>query len=190
VRLLGAQDTLYAGSKKCASATGPCPASRQYFRGCYIEGHVDFIFGDSKAFFDRCEIHAIAHPEILVTAHSRTTSDQDSAYVFDSCRITAEPEVRKIYFGRLWRDYAAVVFMNTHIEADLNPLGWREWHPGETQRLATAYYAEYRSSGKGADTSGREPYAHRLSDEEAARWAMPAFLAGADQWHPGAEPPQ
>src|SRR6185503_6550017 len=29
VRLLGAQDTLYAGSKKCASATGPCPASRQ-----------------------------------------------------------------------------------------------------------------------------------------------------------------
>jgi pectin methylesterase-like acyl-CoA thioesterase/lysophospholipase L1-like esterase/pectate lyase len=190
VRLLGAQDTLYAGSKQCANTAERCPTSRQYFRGCYIEGHVDFIFGDSKAFFDRCEIHALAHAEILLTAHSRTAPEQDSAYVFDRCRITAEPEARNIYFGRPWRDYAAVVFMHTDIDADLNPLGWREWHPGETQRLATAYYAEYRSSGKGSGSAGREPRAHRLSDEEAARWAMPVLLSGRDQWLPSAEPPQ
>jgi pectin methylesterase-like acyl-CoA thioesterase len=71
VRLLGAQDTLYAGSRKCAAE--PCPVTRQYFSNCYIEGHVDFIFGDSKAFFDRCELHAIAHAEILITAHARTS---------------------------------------------------------------------------------------------------------------------
>src|SRR5262249_11352358 len=50
VRLLGAQDTLYAASRKCAAE--PCAPSRQLFRDCYIEGHVDFIFGDAKAFFD------------------------------------------------------------------------------------------------------------------------------------------
>src|SRR5215469_18918160 len=66
VRLLGAQDTLYANSRTChqnlpRNGTAPptdtpaCQASRQYFRDCYIEGHVDFIFGDAKAVFDHCE---------------------------------------------------------------------------------------------------------------------------------------
>jgi len=30
---------------------------RQYFSDCCIEGHVDFIFGDSKDYFRNCEIH-------------------------------------------------------------------------------------------------------------------------------------
>lgn len=83
---------------------------------------MDFIFGDSKAFFDRCEIRAIAHPEILITAHARTSADQDKAFVFDHCRITAEPGAQNIYFGP-WRDYAAVIFMNTEIRANLHAEG-------------------------------------------------------------------
>ena len=58
VRLLGAQDTLFASNPSCKG--GACAPTRQYFADCYIEGHVDFIFGDSKAVFDRCEIHSIA----------------------------------------------------------------------------------------------------------------------------------
>jgi pectin methylesterase-like acyl-CoA thioesterase/pectate lyase len=182
VRMLGAQDTLYAGAKKCSSE--PCETTRQYFRDCYIEGHVDFIFGDSKAFFERCEIHAIAHPEILITAHARTAADQDKAFVFDHCRITAEPGAQNIYFGRPWRDYAAVIFMNTDIRANLHPDGWREWTPGKTDRLQRAFYAEYRSTGPMADTSKRQPHAHPLTDADAARWQLPAFLAGKDGWRP------
>lgn len=182
VRLLGAQDTLYTGTRKCTGVE--CRTARQYFRDCYIEGHVDFIFGDSKAFFDRCEIHAIAHDEILLTAHSRTAPDQDRGYVFDHCTITADGGARNIYFGRPWRDYAAVIFMNTRIEADVHPDGWREWTPGTTQRLRTAYYAEYRSSGRGADTSKRQPHAHHLTGVEAAKWSAGVFLAGHDNWQP------
>ncbi|HEX2099950.1 MAG TPA: pectinesterase family protein, partial [Candidatus Synoicihabitans sp.] len=182
VRMLGAQDTLYAGSKKCSAE--PCETSRHYFRDCYIEGHVDFIFGDSKAFFERCEIHAIAHPEILITAHARTSEDQDKAFVFDHCRITADPGAQKIYFGRPWRDYARVIFMNTDIHANVHPEGWREWTPGKTDRLQRAFYAEYRSTGPMADTSKRQPHAHRLTAAEAARWQLPGFLAGKDGWQP------
>lgn len=182
VRMLGAQDTLYAGAKKCSSE--PCETSRHYFRDCYIEGHVDFIFGDSKAFFDRCEIHAIAHREILITAHARTSADQDKAFVFDHCRITADPDAQQIYFGRPWRDYAAVIFMHTDIRANLHPEGWREWTPGKTDRLQRAFYAEYRSTGPMADTSKRQPHAHRLTEAEAVRWQLPAFLTGKDHWRP------
>ena len=182
VRLLGAQDTLYAGSRKCA--TEPCPVSRQYFRDCYIEGHVDFIFGDANAFFDRCEIHALAHPEVMLTAHSRTAPEQEKAYVFDHCRITADPAVGAIYLGRPWRDYARVIFMNTRMDAAVHPAGWREWTPGSTERLKTAYYAEYRPRGKHASIEQREPLSHQLSATEARRWQKRVFLAGDDGWQP------
>jgi pectin methylesterase-like acyl-CoA thioesterase/pectate lyase len=168
VRLLGAQDTLYAATKKCAAE--PCATSRQIFRDCYIEGHVDFIFGDSKAYFDRCHIHAIAHPEIMITAHARTAPDQDRAYVFDRCRITGDPGAESIYFGRPWRDYARVIFLDTQLDAAIHPEGWREWTPGKTDRLKLAYYAEHGSKGTNSRQETRETHAIRLTAAEAHQW--------------------
>ena len=177
VRLLGAQDTLYAASKKTAP-------SRQYFKECYIEGHVDFIFGDAKAFFDRCHIHGISHETVMITAQSKVRPDQDSAYVFDRCRITADPKVGELWFGRAWRPYATVIFMRTRIDAPLQPAGWREWTPGKTDTLSTATYAEYASTGPGASPSTREPQSRQLTADEAKAWSRDAFLAGADGWRP------
>ena len=75
VRLLGYQDTLYAGSKTCHgvndAAAGPCQAARMLFEDCYIEGHVDFIFGDAKAAFHHCEIHGMTHTMVALTAQSK-----------------------------------------------------------------------------------------------------------------------
>jgi pectinesterase len=177
VRLLGAQDTLYAGSKKTA-------ASRQYFRDCYIEGHVDFIFGDAKAFFDRCHIHGVAHAEVMLTAQSKSKPEQDSAYVFDRCRITADPQVGALYFGRAWRPYATVVFMRTRIDAALDPAGWREWTPGKTDTLNTATFAEFASTGQGASPETREPRSRQLTAADAKAWSRDRVLAGADAWRP------
>jgi pectinesterase len=182
VRMLGSQDTLYAASRKCE---GPdCRISRQYFRDCYVEGHVDFIFGNSKAFFENCHIHAIAHDEVMLTAHMRTGPDEDRAYVFDHCRITSDPGVGTLWLGRPWRDYSRVIFLDTRIDARLHPDGWREWTPGQTRRLATAYYAEYASTGIGAPRAAREPHARQLSAAEAAQWSAERLLAGDDGWAP------
>ena len=105
VRLLGAQDTLYAASDKCMDGRSPCTVMRQYFADCYIEGHVDFIFGDAKAVFDRCEIHSIPHlAGGYLTAQSRSKPEQDSGYVFNRCRLTADPGVENVYLGRPWRE--------------------------------------------------------------------------------------
>jgi pectinesterase len=177
VRLLGAQDTLYAASKKTAP-------SRQYFKDCYIEGHVDFIFGDAKAFFDRCHIHGIAHETVMITAQSKSKPEQDSAYVFDRCRITADPKVGELWFGRAWRTYATVIFMRTRVDAALHPEGWREWTPGKTDTLGTATYAEFASTGRGASPKTREPRSRQLTAAEAKAWSRDTFLAGADGWRP------
>lgn len=187
VRMLGHQDTLYAADKKCEGTRpdgSPCRVSRQYFRDCYVEGHVDFIFGNAKSFFENCHIHGVAHDEVMLTAHMRTAPDQDRGYVFDHCRITADEGVGKLWFGRPWRDYSRVIFLNTRIDANLEPAGWREWTPGTTARLANAFYAEHGSTGPGSRVGPREPYALTLSDAEAERWSAKHHLAGDDGWAP------
>jgi polygalacturonase len=184
VRFLGAQDTLYAAGRSCRSETGPCLPARQYFRDCYIEGHVDFIFGDAKAVFDHCTIHAIAHSEVMLTAQSKKYPEQDSGYVFDRCTVTADAGVGRIFLGRPWRAYAWVMFLNTSLDGKVAPEGWREWHPGQTDRLTTATYAEYKSTGPGAKPALREPYSRQLTDDEAAKHQPCVFLAGSDGWNP------
>ena len=185
LRILGAQDTLFAASRYCYGDYGPCVAARQYFADCYIEGNTDFIFGDSAAVFERSELHGISSGSVMYTAQSRHSAEQrDSGYVFDHCRLTGEPRQGGISLGRPWRPYATVVFLDTEIDAPVIPSGWTEWTRFGKASLPTAYYAEYRSSGPGANPKGREPYAHQLTAAEAEQWTARRFLAGADGWNP------
>ncbi len=187
VRLLGNQDTLYAGSKDCNPPAGDsCHVARQYFADSYIEGNVDFIFGNGKVVFERSEIHSNQHSTGYITAQGKQSPDFDSTFVFNHCKLTAEPGVDHVWLGRPWRQYASVVFMNTEMGSHIEPAGWREWHPGETNYLETVFYAEYNSSGPGASADKRDPHAKQLSPEEASYYETNRFLSGPDGWSPGA----
>jgi pectin methylesterase-like acyl-CoA thioesterase len=185
VRLLGNQDTVYAGNRPCVIDKQICIPSRQYFSDCYIEGNVDFIFGDSKAVFDRCEIHSTPHAGGYLTAQSKHDPEQDSGYVIDRCKLTADPAVTgPVYLGRPWRPYATVIYLNTQMGAHIDSAGWREWHPGETHSLETVFYAEYNSTGPGAQHDQRDPHTHFLSEEQARQFEPAVFLRGSDNWNP------
>ncbi len=185
VRILGNQDTLYVGTTDCEGPNGrPCTPARAYFEGCHVEGNVDFIFGDGKAFFEGCVIHSTPHEVGFVTAQGKHYPEQDSAFVFHRCRLTAEPGVAGVWLGRPWRDFASVLFLETEMGDHVERAGWREWHPGETKRLETASFAEWGSWGPGAAAERRDPHARTLTAEEAARFALRAFLAGTDGWNP------
>ena len=187
VRLIGAQDTLYANSKTCHSADDAkagvaCHAARQYFSDCYIEGHVDFIFGDAKAVFDHCELHAIANPAVMITAQSRLYAAEDSGYLFRDCTVTGAADATNIVLGRPWRAYSTVVFLNTNFKAQLNDAGWSDWDG----KLATSNYSEYGSHGKAGDLTKRLAGTHVLSASEAAKISVAGWLSGADGWKPEA----
>jgi polygalacturonase len=185
VRLLGNQDTVYAGSRNCAPDGANCIATRQYFSDCYIAGNVDFIFGDSKAVFDRCEIHSTAHDGGFITAQAKHYASEDSGFVFDHCTLVADPGlIGKVYLGRPWRPYASVVYLNTEMGSYIDPTGWREWHPGETHSLDTTFYAEYNSTGPGAIHDQRDPHTHFLTAEQAKQYDPAVFLRGTDDWNP------
>ena len=185
VRLLGNQDTVYSGSRNCAPDGNPCIPARQYFSDCYIAGNVDFIFGDGKAVFDHCEIRSTAHSGGFITAQGKHYPDEDSGFVFDRCTLTAGPEVTgSVYLGRPWRPYASVVFLNTQMGEHIDSAGWREWHPGETHSIETAFYAEFNSTGPGARLDQRDTHSHLLTAEQAAQFAPSVFLRGSDYWDP------
>src|ERR1700678_2951249 len=74
-RFLGHQDTLFADY------------GRQYYVDSYIEGGVDFLFGNAAAVFDHSELHANG-PGYL-TAQSRTSPDQPTGYVILNSRVTS-----------------------------------------------------------------------------------------------------
>ena len=181
VRFLGYQDTLYANSKRCETDKGPCEPARQYFSECYIEGNVDFIFGDALAFFDRCEIHALAHSVIMLTAQSRHYAEEKSGYVFDHCRITAEKGADRVYLGRPWRAYSTVVFLNTEMPAADRPR--RLARVGARRQALAAHFLLRRVPFRRAPA--RAPIRRKqLTAAEAARFALKTFLAGDDHWDP------
>jgi len=190
VRLLGNQDTVYLGTH-CGPDGQNCTPTRQYFSDCYVAGNVDFIFGDSKAVFEHCVIHSTPHEGGYVTAQSKHYPEEDSGFVFDHCTLTADPGVTApVYLGRPWRPYAKVIYLHTEMDDKIAPAGWREWHPGETHSLDTAYYAEFDSTGPGAHHDERDAHTHFLTPDEAKQYAPQVFLRGADNWKPLATPAQ
>lgn len=169
-RFLGFQDTLYPHGDR----------SRQYYKDCYIEGTVDFIFGWSTAVFENCEIFSKKGGS-YVTAAS-TEKETEFGFVFIDCKLTGEGENASAYLGRPWRDYAQTVFINTEMGAHIKPEGWHNWSKPNAEK--TAFYAEYGSRGLGANSEQRVPWSHQLTEEEAAKYTVESVLAGEDDWNP------
>jgi pectinesterase len=174
-RFLGHQDTLFADY------------GRQYYVDSYIEGGVDFIFGNAAAVFDRTEIHSNG-PGYL-TAQSRTSPHQSTGYVIINSKVTSgiEPSAPRntISLGRPWRPFSRVVYINTELPANVIPQGWNLW--GRTAEVPQAYYAEFKSTGPGANPTARIAWSHQLTAQQAAQYAPRVFLAGKDHWNPVAE---
>ncbi|MGA3067572.1 MAG: pectinesterase family protein [Tepidisphaeraceae bacterium] len=199
-RFLGWQDTIYTNggpgpgplttAPSLPAATEPVPvvppANRLYFEDSYIEGGVDFIFGNSTAVFNRCEIHS--KRKGYLTAAS-TTRGVLYGYVFMNCKLTAEPDVKdgSVYLGRPWRGYANVTYLNCIMGPQISPAGWSIWKSAP-ERIFTVLYNEYNSTGPGASPSTRVKWSHQLTAAQAAAITIPAVLAGDDNWDPKPTP--
>ena len=144
-RFLGDQDTLFLAGHD----------SELEFDDCYIEGTTDFIFGPATAYFNDCVINSKA--DSYITAAS-TPQDVEIGFVFKNCRLTADPDVKKVYLGRPWRPYAYTAFIDCEMGDHITPAGWDNWRDPENEK--TARYFESGSRGPGADTSKRVSWAN------------------------------
>lgn len=161
-RVLGHQDTLYSAGEN----------SHQYFFNCEIEGTTDFIFGEATVLFEHCTIHSLA--DSFITAAS-TPREKPFGFVFLDCKLTASPEVTRVYLGRPWRDYANVAFIGCEMGAHILPEGWANW--SGTSRTETAVYREFKNSGPGADISTRVEWSCQMTNEEATEFTKEKILS-------------
>lgn len=181
-RMLGWQDTLMTNK------------GRHYFRECYIEGRVDFIYGDGTAVFEHCIIHSKNGG--YVTAAS-TPQEKPFGFVFLDCKLTGDeipwtasgtegsPKIAKkpnAYLGRPWRPYASVIFARCELGDHIKPEGWHNW--GKPENEGTARYAEFKCSGPGANPQGRLTWVKQLTEDEARILTVARIFAGSDAWDP------
>jgi pectinesterase len=185
VRFIGAQDTLYPNSRACrdGESAQPCISSRQFFNDCYVEGHVDYIFGNANAVFVHCELHSRVHDTVTITAQSRHFPTEVSGYTFLHCRITGPDNGNRVYLGRPWRDYSTVLFYDTEMVQRMDLDGWVEWGG----RLKTSTYREYLSHGPGVNGGHRIVTSPELTAAEKAALTPAKILTGGDKWNPEAE---
>ncbi len=158
-RFIGFQDTLYTHKAN----------SKQYYKNCYIEGTVDFIFGSSIAFFENCEIYCKKNGYISAAS---TPEDQEYGYVFYKCSILGEMP-GSFYLGRPWRPFAHVAFIECNLNDIIKPEGWDNWRNPNNEKTAT--FVEYKNKIKN-NKDKRVTWSTELSTEEAKRYSKDNVL--------------
>lgn len=141
-RILGYQDT-YLGNS----------IGRAYFKNCYIEGNVDFIFGRQTVVFDHCTTY-INRNNSVVTAPS-TEASTKFGFVFLDCNLTVPAAgttdfngtvISNFHFGRAWQNVPKSAFIRCETPSMLNPAGWTTPING----TLPVTFAEYGNTGAGA----------------------------------------
>lgn len=153
-------------------------AGRHYFKDCYFEGNIDIISGNGQSVFKSCEIHEIATQTYIsgsLTAQKRSSSDENTGFVFINCKVTGSG-TGQVFLGRAWGPYSRVVFLYTFMDSTIIPAGWADWSNPSRER--TVYYGQYQCSGPGSDVSQRVNWSHELSDAEAQYFSQLSWIDG------------
>ncbi|KAJ6606939.1 carbohydrate esterase family 8 protein [Mycena sp. CBHHK59/15] len=137
----------------------------QFFGVCYIEGAVDFIFGQhARAFFQRNTIASVAAGTI--TADGPTAASDESLFVINQSTITTSTAATtsltgKVFLGRPWTQWARVAFTSCNLGALINGAGWEIWSTA-TPNTADVVFAEFANTGAGA-AGTRASFSEKLS---------------------------
>uniref|UniRef100_A0A0D9V3A9 Pectinesterase n=1 Tax=Leersia perrieri TaxID=77586 RepID=A0A0D9V3A9_9ORYZ len=153
---------------------------RHYYRGCYVQGATDFIFGNGRALFDKCHLHSTSPAGAggAFTAQQRSSESEDTGYSFVGCKLTGLGAGTSI-LGRPWGPYSRVVFALTYMSSTVRPQGWDDW--GDPSKQRTVFYGQYQCYGDGSKTDGRVAWSRDLTQAEAAPFITKAWVDG-QQW--------
>ncbi len=194
-KFLGRQDTLML----------PNGNQRSYFKDCYIEGTVDFIYGDGTAVFEDCTINC-PYGGGYVTAGS---TPKETAYglLFHHCTITREataegkaaPADASYALGRPWGQDAMVLFWDCKMDGHIKTGHDRFADMGEKADLHKAEEARFFEAGsqnlngepldlEALVDSTREEVLSESDMTVGGKYAAWKWLWGNDEWNPAGFP--
>jgi len=182
VRLLGYQDTFLSwggtGSKQV----------RQYVYKSYIEGAVDFIYGNGAVVIDSTTIRSLDRGSSnngYITA-AATNATNTYGILITRSTLSSPAASQTVALGRCWHAGGAADAIGQVLVRD-SALGGHIRQAGAWQDMSgfswkTCRFTEYNNSGAGASqgTSDRP----QMSASTAANYTAQKYLAGADGWNP------
>jgi pectin methylesterase-like acyl-CoA thioesterase/pectate lyase len=176
VNLLSFQDTLL--TQKSA-----------FIFNSYIEGDVDFMWGNGATFFKDTELKQLRSTAYYTQIRNNATTPGNT-YV--NCRLTKSAGVTGDYLGRIDPDdfpFSQVTWIDTRMDNHIAPVGWLFNNPGLPETPANypnIRYCEYNSTALDGvtpiDVSMRHPISCQLTAMDADFWRVPANTLGG--WVP------
>ncbi len=171
---IGFQDTMYLAN------------GRSYFRNCFINGTVDYVFGNGTAVFQNSTLNSAGNGgggASVVTA-ANTAPTTAVGFVFLNSALTGNPTPLSeggnpayqsgvpngnAFLGRAWQyqtSNASVTYINTKMGPVVNSQGWIPFDSNETPSNQSPRFSEYNSmdaNGAPLSVSSRVPWSNQLS---------------------------
>ena len=161
--------------------------TRGYFKNCWIEGAVDFIYAGGTVFLDDCTINCVKGGGYIVAPEDRykyvpassttTGKDLNLEFIFRNCNITANSDVadNSYTLGRPWNVTSGAYYLNCKLGSHIKAAGWTTMGGNET----TASFGEYNSMDKNGipvSTTGRISWSFQLAKEDVDNFLNPTYV--------------
>ncbi|WP_158674579.1 pectinesterase family protein [Streptomyces hoynatensis] len=158
---------------------------RTFMTDSYVEGDVDFVWGDGGVFVQNSELKSL---DIGYVNQVRNDVGE-AGHVFVNTRLTRADSVPdgSVLLGRVETARfpgSQLVFIDSAMDAHIAPVGWGI-SDGDCSDAGQLRFWEYGSTdlaGQPLDVTGRLACSRQLTGAEAARWSNPATLL--DGWDP------
>lgn len=214
-RFLGSQDTLFTaplplkeaqpGGFRGPGEFKPRILGRHYYKNCFIQGDVDFIFGGGICYFENCTLYS-RMPEDRGNEQNKDMQTTDGQNAGSGKAQTTEKNSPPPVYGYVTAASTpegqpfGYVFENCRLTSNC-PEGtvylgrpWREFaktvflrcymgshiHPEGWKDWGKPhghfYYGEYGCYGPGAVTDQRVDFSHQLTEKEAAEYTREQVL--------------
>ena len=189
-RFIGYQDTLLVDNN-----------SRQYYANSYIEGAVDFIFGNATAVFDHSTVKSVGGGQITA---AETAPNYANGIVFLDSQLSAAAGVGNATcgLGRPWHwdqgKIPSTIYIRTKIGSHVRAAGWDPWDAvNNTNPDGTTRYSEFASMDAGGNPlaldgngvpTGRVSWADPMSASIAASYTLEILFGPANFWTDSTQP--
>lgn len=171
---IGFQDTMYLAN------------GRSYFNNCFINGTVDYVFGNGTAVFQNSTLNSAGNGgggACVVTA-ANTAPTTAVGFVFLHSTLTGNPTPTSeggntgyqagvpdgnAYLGRAWQyqtSNASVTYIDTKMGPVVNSQGWTLFDSNEIPTNSSPRFSEFNSmdlAGTLLNVSSRVPWSNQLS---------------------------
>jgi polygalacturonase/pectin methylesterase-like acyl-CoA thioesterase len=161
-----------------------------YIADSYIQGDVDFMWGQGPNFFFNDEVKAVTSNGYYAQIRNNQpngTANHGNVYV--NCTVDAASGVTGSYLARIDPTvfpYSEVVYINCRLGANINPQGWLLNNATSAPTINFAYAGLTDSNGNAYNTS-TWLYAQPITDSTIlANYQTPSYILGG--WNPRLAP--